>query len=993
MESENKKNEKEEIKEEIKEKIKEEIKEPEDNIKKENEKEKEKEIPKYDEFINLSYEEFGANCINGISKFFSNNLYVCSLKIYSKDKFNVEIKVKKKVSDFERLYKLINSKYSKMNLQPFPTILFTKIDEYVNYFDNLLNDIIKMAKENEEMKIIYLKFLYDFFIEDKTKEISELKGEIISDMFTKENSNVLKTPKNSKFKISFPNIINKKPKEKDKKEKEKEKEIKKEQENKKEKEKRKSKDDDMDFLNGVNIIENEFENILIKITDEDKFQGYIKIINQCLFISKIKPEENIEECFDFIIPLYNINIDIRKNKYRKDIKKGLIYTKRISSKEIYDLYYCDTTAMNMKLSELNTDIEITLNHNYSQYFINIFFGLDNTISQLKNFVEFIENSSYILFLKDINPFPYIKQINEKYINIYGLLYINIDSLQIPNFSEECFVQIISYPYMFNTKKLINTEDIQDNIYEINQQFIIPIHNRFGKIKFQIYQDVFKGVLIKSKEHEVVYEAYIEITQILNQFNNDEMKFHLVFKSLEKEPVKKKKNTLLNVIEEEESNKIIKTNLLLTIKDYSSPFVLFENNKNKLILEDLEAEDDNIGVKTIFKRLRKTFYFFDEMYLLYYSIYQFKYPIFSFLCILFVFGHLYFIESKYIVKFLISILIIIIISQSYAYKKYLEFYINKYVFSYKNPFDLKSKIITTKNEIEDKELKNPNYLIEKEELNIYNDIIDPLANFSKYKLKYLGFLVKISKIIASVEKIKNLFLWTDPKLTIYFLILLIMSYLILFKIDFKYLIFLSLSKKFFYGFFYYRNKYNNNKEVARIILEYAVQNWREFNNRLENKFKRIQNQNHIDLSTIRVYDKRFQDIIIDFFVKYTNAVISSTIFNIINSLKDMQNEIGKCEGILKIKKTSPLYRYVKNNDKIYTKDVEIEDLFYYFIQNIKSDFYILRNKEELKSYKYEEKNVNEDRYLSLSSENFVAKKSDENIDIKKDNKKEKDKNKK
>ena len=195
---------------------KEETKEAEDNTKTENEKELE--IPKYDDFINLSYEEFGANCINFISKFFSTNLYLCSLKIYSKDKFNVEIKVKKKVADFERLYKLINSKYSKMNLQPFPTFLFTKTEEYVNYFDNLLNDIIKMAKENEEMKIIYLKFLYDFFIEDKTKEISGLKGEIISDMFTKENSEVLKTPKNSKFKISFTNIINsnKKPKDKDK---------------------------------------------------------------------------------------------------------------------------------------------------------------------------------------------------------------------------------------------------------------------------------------------------------------------------------------------------------------------------------------------------------------------------------------------------------------------------------------------------------------------------------------------------------------------------------------------------------------------------------------------------------------------------------------------------------------------------------------------------------------------------------------------------------
>ena len=72
---------------------KEESKEPEEN--KNMEEDKEKEIPKYEEFINLSYEEFGVNCINYISKFFSNNLFLCSLKIYSKEKFNVEIKVKK----------------------------------------------------------------------------------------------------------------------------------------------------------------------------------------------------------------------------------------------------------------------------------------------------------------------------------------------------------------------------------------------------------------------------------------------------------------------------------------------------------------------------------------------------------------------------------------------------------------------------------------------------------------------------------------------------------------------------------------------------------------------------------------------------------------------------------------------------------------------------------------------------------------------------------
>ena len=952
------------------------------NIKNDNE------IPKFDEFINLTYEEFGANCISFISKFFTNNLYLCSLKIYSKEKFNVEIKVKKKLSDFERLYKLINSKYSKMNLQPFPNYLFTKDEEYMNYFDNLLNDIIRMAKENEEMKIIFLKFLYDFFIEDKEKEISNIKGDIISDMFSKENSTVLKTPKASKFKINFNNIINSYKKENKKvKDKDIEDLKKKENDNMKvienqKNEKKNSKDFDAEILNGMNVIENEWENISIKLTDEEKFNGYLRINNQCLFIYKIKPEDNIEQYFDYMIPLYNLNVDIRKNKYGNDITKSLLYSKSITSKEIYDLYNSDPRIINMKLSEINIYIEITMYHSYSQFFINIIFEKENTVTQLKNFVEFIENNSFILFQNEISHFPYIKQIDEKYINIYGLLSINIDSLQISHFSDECFIQITSFPYIFNTKKIQNGDNIEDNIYNINQQFIIPIHNRFGKIKFEIYQDVFKGVLIKSKEHEIIYEAHIEITQILNQFNKNPNNFHLIFKSLVKDPIKKKKNSLLSIIEEDGDNtKPFRTNILLTIKDYSSPFVLLEKNKNKFILEDVEAGDYNLGVKILFKRLRKIFYLFDELNSFYKSIYQFKYPVFSFLSMFFIFMNLYFIETKFIVKLIIIILLIILISKSHIYKIYLESYVNKYIFSYKNSYDLKSKIISTKTEIEDKDVQNPDYLIEKDEINFIADIIDPLTNYNKYKLKYFGFIIKITKFVASVEKIKNLFLWTDPKLTMYFFILLILSYLILYKVDFKYLIILSLSKKFFVGFFYYRNKYKNNKEIARILLEHAVQNWRDFNNKIENNnFQRIERK--IDLSTIRVYDSRFKDIIVDIFDKNSNAIISPTIFNIINSLKDMQNEIGKCERILKIRKISPLYRYVKNNDKILKNEIEIEDIFYYFIQNIKSDFYILRNKEDIKGNINEIKNDEANRYLSLSSENFVSKNKNNNENLEK-----------
>ena len=154
-------------------------------------------IPTFDEFINLSYEEFGVNCNNVISKFFANNIYLCTLKIFSKNKFNLEIKVQKKLPDFERLYKLISSKYSNMNFEQFPSFSFlVKDEEYMTYFDNLLNTIIRTAKDNEEMKIIFLKFIYDFFFTDQNKElVSPISSEIIKNMFSKDHSKVLKTPK------------------------------------------------------------------------------------------------------------------------------------------------------------------------------------------------------------------------------------------------------------------------------------------------------------------------------------------------------------------------------------------------------------------------------------------------------------------------------------------------------------------------------------------------------------------------------------------------------------------------------------------------------------------------------------------------------------------------------------------------------------------------------------------------------------------------------
>jgi hypothetical protein len=84
-----------------------------------------------------------------------------------------------------------------MNFQPFPNFSFLiKEEEIINYIDNLLNTIIRTAKDNEEMKIIFLKFIYDFFITEQNKEIkSPIQPEIIKTMFGKEQSEILRTPK------------------------------------------------------------------------------------------------------------------------------------------------------------------------------------------------------------------------------------------------------------------------------------------------------------------------------------------------------------------------------------------------------------------------------------------------------------------------------------------------------------------------------------------------------------------------------------------------------------------------------------------------------------------------------------------------------------------------------------------------------------------------------------------------------------------------------
>lgn len=61
-----------------------------------------------------------------------------------------------------------------------------------------------------------------------------------------------------------------------------------------------------------------------------------------------------------------------------------------------------------------------------------------------------------------------------------------------------------------------------------------------------------------------------------------------------------------MLDENEKDDKVRTNLYITIKDYCNSFVLLEKYRNKNILEDIEAGDDNLGIKILLKRLKKCF---------------------------------------------------------------------------------------------------------------------------------------------------------------------------------------------------------------------------------------------------------------------------------------------------------------------------------------------------------------------------------------------------
>ena len=467
--------------------------------------------------------------------------------------------------------------------------------------------------------------------------------------------------------------------------------------------------------------------------------------------------------------------------------------------------------------------------------------------------------------------------------------------------------------------------------------------------------------------------------------------------------------------------------------------------------------------------------FKNIYSFYCMLKFFKYPVISSIFWLVLLYYTFLCDPKFYMTHWIVFIISILFYYSSVFQNYLYPKLKPILFYIRNKYDNPSKLAVTESQKNKAEVAQSDYLIKKKGF-----YIPSIKEIKEYKHTYIDLLFRLSRIASFCEKFKNLFLWTDPLLSFYMLVLLFLFCLVTWKIEFRFLLCFSVSKKLFFGIFYYKNKLINNIEIARIVINDAFEIWRaeklakltkekekvkkekekkekekekkekekekkekekekkekekkekekekkekekekkekekekkekekkekekekkdkekkekeKKENEKDNKEKEKENdkddkekekkeiekdkenkenkekdkkekekekkdkekekkekekeKKEKEITTIMekksLDDEKLKNILKHKLYEHSNIILNEKFFDKMETLGDVIEELGKVEDILKIKRLSPLFKYTKNNPKIFQKDIDPEDIFAYFVQNIKSDYYMAQN---------------------------------------------------
>ena len=743
--------------------------------------------------------------------------------------------------------------------------------------------------------------------------------------------------------------------------------------------------------------DNKWENVYVKTSLKDYSLHTVKIKERCLLlINNEKKEldekeieekiiiENNKECeedYYLIIPLYKINIEIFRKIYQpEDRSKGInkdnlrfVKKKYIPSSEIYDF---EKYAPNSILFDVNSEIVIRLYHDYDRFETFIKFDCDKRISSVKNFLSRVENNSFLAQVKSL----YINEVTESYMDSFGSILINMMNFKAPNYEGKIQIKVNLDPYLIPTKAIMSKGN-----FDFNQQFLLPIHNRFKYLKFLVYKKKESRYFYKKDADKLIATCEIPLPNLINIYFIN--KNSIVMKLM---PVKEKNKKKL---------KYADMSLEFKIFDYSSLLSLLVKNTNKRVLDDYPLytkegdSEEPYTISILLKRIKRVLAMFKNIYSFYKMLQYFKYPVLSVTFLLIIIFYTFFCEPGYILTHILIFIISILIFYSSVFNKYVYPKISHIFLSYPNKYNNPSQIAKTESQINKEEVAKSDYLIKKKGFSL------SFKELKEVKHAYIDLLFRLSRIASFFEKFKNLFLWTDPLLSLYMIALLILVLLVVWNIQLRYIACFSIVKKFIFGIFFYKNRLINNKEIARIVVEDAFNIWQaekakeKSKERAKEKTKeKEKEEKKSETEVIKTMEKRplddekLKNILKTKLYEHSNIILRDDFYNSMETIGDVIEELGKVDDILKIKRLSYLFHKTKNNSKIYRKDIDPEDVFAYFIQNIKSDYY-RESKGFIESDFFKNENIINKEDIKENSDNKnkshkTLSNDIENVDIKK-----------
>ena len=925
-------------------------------------------IPELKQFQELPLDTYQISVTDTIEKGILSNAYSVNLFIYCPDEEITHVFISNRdYSEFKDLYELITAKNPSNKIPEFPSrfrfIVLSK-EERINFFNLFLNTILQLINENNtDIRNELLKSIYNFvfgfkdvqmkkltkktiikkfkitkekledYIEEDEQKLDNINDIIDDDSKSKNTDNCSVEGYDNKSVISESekeNLIIDDNKSVDLNNNRPTLTITRKQTIDLHSDKNLVLSKSNNVVNLANLYKfvkkkinsgihspgsNIWEDLYVKTSLNDYCLNSIKVIEKCIQFFNKKDED---KSFYLMFPLYKINIEIYRiiyiEKEKKDKSKKITKKiKYITSKEIYKLDNYDPKII---LLSLNTEIVIKLYHDYDTFETFIKFDKDCSINTVKTFLATIEPYSYLGKIKS----AYINEITENDINSYGNLLVDIIKVKAPFYDGKLFVKVNINPYTFITKTI---EDSNDFIF--NQKFLIPKHNRFKYLIFSIFTIKEEGLIIKTDSEELIGDYKISLPELLNTY----------FLS---------KNSIIRDIKlSKENEKLIKFNdmtIEFKIKDFSSLLSLAVKNVNKRILDDYPLHnidgntDEPYTINTMLKRIKRVLAIMKNIYYSYKMIQRFKYPVLSTSILFLVIYYYIFCDPRFILTHILFFFTILLFSYSQIFNKYFYPYYKTIFLSIRNRYDTPSLIARTESQQDREEVNQNDYLANKKK----GFQIPTLKQIKEIREAYIDVLFRLSRMASFFEKFKNLFLWTDPLLSFYMMVIFCLVLLFIWNINGSYLILIGLVQKFLFGIFYYKNKYINNKEVARIVVKDTYEKWK----------KGKKDDKKIEEGVIKTMEKKGLDdeklkiLLKEKLYEHCSILLNDNFYDSIETIGDVIDELAKIEDVIKIRRTSSLFYLTKNNKKIYQKDVDIDDRFIYYIQNIKSDYYMVSN---------------------------------------------------